>query len=170
MTYEYGLNVWGGYFNDGVERPAEHREGTYFFEAEAERDAWKKELREAASASGQSVVTSPFEGERARERTVASFTLEVGRPGCFPVSYPMEYDFGYGYDAAEAHYMWEEGNYSCDCNRALFLERLYGEIPGLPDGCGDTILMRNFRVRSEAGPPGAFVAAETGPRLPPMNA
>ena len=34
-------------------------------------------------------------------------------------------------------YMWEDGNYGCDCNRSLFAQRYGWDIPELP--CGDTI-------------------------------
>jgi hypothetical protein len=174
MKYEYGLKVWGGYFNDGVARPDAHREGTYFFSTAAERDAWHAELDAAAHAAGQCVASDLFEGEYARERTIASFILVVGE-----TEYPMEYDFGCGYDAAGAHYMFEDGNYACDCNRSLFLRRLYGDVPGLPPDneemksddvvpvvCGKMIIMREFQVRGEMGPPVSFTKDNIGARLP----
>lgn len=53
-------------------------------------------------------------------------------------------DFGYGYSAGSARYMYEEGNYSCDCNRSEFLRNLGVPIDELD--CGDTIEMKNFFV------------------------
>lgn len=53
-------------------------------------------------------------------------------------------DFGYGYSAGSARYMYEEGNYSCDCNRSEFLRNLGVHIDELD--CGDTIDMKNFFV------------------------
>lgn len=35
-------------------------------------------------------------------------------------------------------FIWEEGNYSCDCNRRLFFERAKGNDPGLNQPCGET--------------------------------
>jgi hypothetical protein len=32
-------------------------------------------------------------------------------------------------------YMWEEGNYSCDCNRRLFFERANGEDEDIDSQC-----------------------------------
>ena len=32
-------------------------------------------------------------------------------------------DYGYGF----ANFIWEEGNYACDCNRALFFARASGK-------------------------------------------
>ena len=52
------------------------------------------------------------EGPDVRKRTVArmTFTLPDGR------AFPFEFDFGYGYPVDAAEYMFEDGNYSCDCN------------------------------------------------------
>lgn len=51
---------------------------------------------------------------------------------------PYEYDFGYGYPAHSAAYMFEDGNYSCDCNRSNFI--------GEDFECGHTIKMLDFEV------------------------
>lgn len=44
-------------------------------------------------------------------------------------------DAGENYPSA---YMWEEGNFSCDCNREIFFEEVVGkeatEFPGCQDG------------------------------------
>ena len=40
----------------------------------------------------------------------------------------MAYDFGYEFEEENAIYMFEHGNYSCDCNRSLFIQREYGEV------------------------------------------
>jgi hypothetical protein len=180
MTCEYGMHVWGGYFETAGALARAHHPGVYFFPTREERDARWEEMNAAALASPvcQGIVRTAFEGEGARDRTIASLTLVVG-----DAEYPMEYDFGFGYDAEGAHYMFEDGNYACDCNRSLFLRRLYGDVPGLPDAneemrlgdfvpskCGDTIRMKDFRVRRERGAEGAFVEDHTGERLPPQNA
>ena len=45
-------------------------------------------------------------------------------------------DEGWGEDGAEAaEFCWTEGNYSCDCNRAIFFGD--GEEPD-SDACGET--------------------------------
>jgi hypothetical protein len=54
------------------------------------------------------------------------------------------YDFGYGYPKDSAMYMFEDGNYSCDCNRSLFLSRIGVDIEEL--NCGDTIQMENLQI------------------------
>lgn len=35
-------------------------------------------------------------------------------------------------------YMWEDGNYSCDCNRRLFFARANNEEEDWESGCGNT--------------------------------
>lgn len=60
-------------------------------------------------------------------------------------------DDGYE-DIEHAEYMWEEGNYSCDCNKSLFIQRNcdesfnYGEE--MP--CGDKIELVSL-VESKSG-------------------
>lgn len=41
------------------------------------------------------------------------------------VEYPIEYNFGPDYNQESALYMFEDGNYACDCNRSIFLEDHY---------------------------------------------
>ena len=54
------------------------------------------------------------------------------------------YDFGYGYTEECAIFMFEYGNYSCDCNRSLFIREEYGKdaIPELD--CGDEIKLLEY--------------------------
>jgi hypothetical protein len=49
------------------------------------------------------------------------------------------YDDGWWTDGAFSDFIWSEGNYSCDCNRFLFLKRAQGcEEPADDEGpCGD---------------------------------
>lgn len=66
-----------------------------------------------------------------------------------------EYD-GKTYTTKQDHYIWEqegdweyiyrEGNYSCDCNKALFIQRQCD--PDFPDfTCGDKIKMVSLSLR-----------------------
>ncbi len=41
-------------------------------------------------------------------------------------------------------FQWTEGNYSCDCNRMLFLARERGEDSGPELVCGDTIMLHKL--------------------------
>lgn len=92
------------------------------------------------------VVTSVHSNWHFNKRTIASMRFHwCGRV------YEYETDFGYGYEGSSAEYMFREGNYSCDCNRSLFIQN---EVDpdfnaGEAMGCGDTIKMTDFRVRYE---------------------
>lgn len=56
----------------------------------------------------------------------------------------LHYDFGYGYSEESAIFMFEDGNYACDCNRSIFIRQEYGEntIPELD--CGDEIKLSEY--------------------------
>lgn len=43
--------------------------------------------------------------------------------------YTWFYNFGLGYPISSAQYMFEDGSYSCDCNRELFMSRIFDDIP-----------------------------------------
>lgn len=82
-----------------------------------------------------------------RAYTVAVVTLKLpdGRVGMF------EQPFGYGYPSHSVKSMWHKGNYSCDCNKRLFLARECGIDPhydedGVENPCGDTIELVSIDV------------------------
>jgi len=51
-----------------------------------------------------------------------------------------EYDFNGFYPPESAYFMWEEGNFSCDCNRSIFF--------GLPEmDCGEKIEIKRFWLK-----------------------
>jgi hypothetical protein len=54
-----------------------------------------------------------------------------------------------GMDLDTIFYLYEEGNYSCDCNRSLFIREKYPEFPEL--GCGETIEMTQIVVFNDQG-------------------
>jgi hypothetical protein len=64
-----------------------------------------------------------------------------------------------GYDDAEdlrhgVHYMWTEGNWSCDCNRFDFISYAYDDYPGKEDEnggfpCGDTVTLVSLRIEGD---------------------
>ena len=55
-------------------------------------------------------------------------------------------DFGKDYAAEDAEWMFTEGNYSCDCNRSLFIRRQHGEdaMPELK--CGEQIELIDYHI------------------------
>jgi len=74
------------------------------------------------------------------EYTIAKLTLQYqGR------DYSIEYDSGEGYPEEAVRYMFFEGNYSCDCNKSLFIQQQCDmAFPMLP--CGDEIKITQFAV------------------------
>lgn len=63
--------------------------------------------------------------------------------------YTIHYDFGLDYTDEAAKFMFLEGNYSCDCNRSLFIQWEYGDdaIPELP--CGNEIVLKEYHILKE---------------------
>lgn len=47
-------------------------------------------------------------------------------------------------DAMGLEYVWTEGNYSCDCNRRLFMCRALGEAEPERDRCGNSIRLERL--------------------------
>jgi hypothetical protein len=49
-----------------------------------------------------------------------------------------------------AYYMWTEGNYSCDCNRLLFIDRRYFDEDASWDTyrCGETITLISLSMEN----------------------
>lgn len=54
----------------------------------------------------------------------------------------FEYDFGYAYPYDAAHYMFHDGNYSCDCNKSNFLAEKYKDVDKMD--CWHSIRLKNF--------------------------
>ena len=98
-------------------------------------------------SAGRNVLTQVWENRtsssREKEseyRTVADMVLVYGGN-----RYPYSNDFGYGYEEDSARYMFFDGNYSCDCNKSLFLMREGYDIQEL--GCGDEIEIEDFTLK-----------------------
>jgi uncharacterized protein (TIGR02996 family) len=100
-------------------------------------------LREYLATGDSHVDTGEF-GNTPYLRTIAAFDLVP--PGS--KAYQCRIDFGFGYPDDPARYMLEDGNYSCDCNRSLFLRDQAG-WPGDEAPCGESIRMENLVIRYE---------------------
>ena len=141
--YEYLLHTWGGFYNE--EHKAKHglEPGYFWFSTTDERQKFLDNLKEVEKKYDAHYLASSFEeGKHVRYRTIARMKLVYNGK-----EYPYEYDFGFGYPVESAHYMLEDGNYSCDCNKSLFLSRIHEEVPEL--NCGGTIETRDFIVTQE---------------------
>jgi hypothetical protein len=72
------------------------------------------------------------DGPQTHARTIAHVVLSFDGK-----EYAFDQDFGYGYPAASAHYMFTEGNYACDCNRSSFIREKSSTFPEMD--CGEQI-------------------------------
>ncbi len=75
-----------------------------------------------------------------KNRTVANMEfIYNGKP------YKYDHDFGPTYPMDAAEFIFEEGNYSCDCNRSVLIRSKYGNV--IPElDCGNIIEMKDLHV------------------------
>ncbi len=140
-SYEFLLHFWGEIFNDNLIEKELGIKGNYlWFDTADKREAMKTKLRELAGRHKVVIAFSEEEGELVRKRTMAKIVFESRGK-----RYGIDYDFGYGYPADAAEYMFTDGNYGCDCNRSIFIHEKYPEFPET-NQCGDDIEMTYFEV------------------------
>lgn len=138
---EYHLMYWGEVENDDlINKTLGISDRNFWFASKHERQAFKEKLAAIARSNRVIIAFAEHDGPNARKRTVARMIMRLpdGR------RVPFEHDFGYGYDASAAEYMFMHGNYSCDCNKSLFLHRLHPEISATD--CGNEIVLEDFTV------------------------
>jgi hypothetical protein len=149
---KYLLRVWGA---DEEKCKALHRPGAvepdgplcYWTETVEEREALCAEFRGLPVVLDRLDPGPDWDGEEidTEKLTVARITLKLpdGRLAAGSDC------FGYGYPAHAAEFQWRENNYSCDCNRSLWIKHTLGwDFPELP--CGNTIELVGFEVVKEA--------------------
>lgn len=132
---EYYLQIWGSLNNDPVPEAFKGIGGDHWFPSPEERQAFVERLIKLAKDNGRCVTWREEEGDLVRKQTVATMTVVTpdGR------RLPYEYNFGYGYRADSARYMFEYGSYSCDCNLSRFLG-----LPGME--CGEKLKREDFKI------------------------
>jgi len=135
------LTFWGQIENDNiVERELGIKEKNFWFDTAEERDKFKKKLQSLADKFKVIIAFREEEGKNIRYRTVAGIKLKYRGK-----EYWFEFDFGYGYPEDSARFMFLEGNYSCDCNKSLFIQRYVKQkFRKLP--CGDKIKIIGFKI------------------------
>jgi hypothetical protein len=138
---EYHLFFWGGINNDGLATAKFGPERNYWFATPEERARFKADVSLFAHAAGQIVCFNENDGPAGQVRTIAKMIL-----GYAGKDYPFEYDFGYGYPADSAEFMFLEGNYACDCNLSTFLQRAYPDAGIQELECGDSIDIEDFEI------------------------
>lgn len=142
--YEYHLTFWGQIENDNlVEKELGINEKDFWFRTKEEREMMKTLILNIADRHKVIAVFAEHEGHKVRYKTIAKMVFEYEGN-----EYPYEHDFGYGYPKEAARYMFEDGNYSCDCNRSLFLADAYPESFTREEEleCGHRIVMKGFTV------------------------
>lgn len=144
---EYMVHVWGGAWNKdaapSIEKDLGVKSGYHYFATEEEKDAFCG-LLDIPEYSRQGIARDVKHGYMTHKRTifVGDFIYEDRK-------FTLHYDFGYEYPEDSAIFMFEEGNYSCDCNRSLFIRDKYGEdsIPELNCGCKIELLQYHFEYK-----------------------
>ncbi len=140
MKYEYMLLTWGGFYSKRHQVKHGYTPGYRWFDTAEERTKYVTELKEVEKRlNALHLAISTEEGVHTRMRTVAKMVfVHQGK------EYPCQYDFGFAYPADSAEYMFFDGNFSCDCNRSLFIRHAGFDFPELE--CGEEIEMQNFEV------------------------
>ena len=128
MGNEYFLHWWGGC--DKIVKELYDYSNYMWFDKKQDR---QKAINNLEKYIELGLMFDLEEGEMTHKRTIAK--LEMEYKGNF---YNLEEDFGYEYPADSVRYMFFDGNYSCDCNKSLFIQRQCDEnFPELD--CGDEI-------------------------------
>lgn len=139
--YEYMLHTWGGFYNKEYVEKHGKESGYFFFDTMGELQEYLKELKTIEKElNAFHLATEIEEGQNVRYKTIAKMKLKYSGK-----EYDYEYDFGYAYPIESAHFMFKDGNFSCDCNKSIFLHDKYGDEVQEKD-CGDEIEITEFKV------------------------
>src|ERR1700733_2369399 len=103
-----------------------------FFDTDEQRSLFQKTVE---SLGHLACSCPPIEdGVDVHRKTIAKVVFEKEGK-----KYPITYDFGFGYPMHSAEYMFEYGNYSCDCNRSSFIKEQCDPNFNEEVDCGNTI-------------------------------
>lgn len=139
---EYMIHIWGGAWNKNanpsIEKDLGIKEGYHYFKTEEEKNEFCKHLRNPIYNNQGLMIIEKY-GVMSHKRTVFVGTFRYKGK-----EFVIHYDFGYEYEEEYAEFSFLENNYSCDCNRSLFIQRKYGEdaIPELD--CGEEIELIDY--------------------------
>jgi len=147
-AYEYYLGVHGEVLNEDqrwLERDLGIVDQHFWFASAAERACLRARLKACADAHQCIICFLEYEGTDARLLTVARmvFRLPDGR------AFNCRHNFGYGYPCSAAEYMFQEGNFACDCNRSLFIMHTVPGAIAKEWECGELIVMEDLRISKE---------------------
>jgi len=143
-VFNYYLHFWGQIMNGGLNKKLFRTDKTdFWFPDDISRKKYKKLLSDIAKENNVRIVFAEYEGELCKRRTVAKMIFEFEGK-----EYPYTEDFGYGYPVQAAEYMFFGGDYSCDCNKSLFIKRTHDK--NFPEmDCGHRIKIKDFVINFE---------------------
>lgn len=140
-NFNFLLHFWGEIMNDNLIEKEIGIKGNYlWFPSKKERYDGKKILKQIADRHNVCIVFSEENGEHVKKKTIAVAVYEYGGK-----IYQIEKDFGYGFPPDTARYMFEDGNYSCDCNVSIFIHEKYPEFDEIYE-CGNSIVMKKLDI------------------------
>ena len=133
MAELYALKTWGrdcqllAPIGTYAEMADEDGVRTFWFDSREARNSARE------SMGRLHIVAQPSDPPLSMTRGVAYLTFEFDGK-----RYDVKDDSGVGFECGLLEYMWNEGNYSCDDNRSLFILRQCD--PTFPEfDCGDRI-------------------------------
>jgi len=138
LMIEYFLHWWGG-CEPYVKKNTNIKENYLYFSSEHER---KEVINLLLKYNKYGLALDKKNGDMAHKKTIAEIGLKYKDKEYF-----YEDDFGYEYPSESVEFQYKENNYSCDCNRSLFIQRYCDEnFPEL--NCGDKIKLIHFKVKT----------------------
>ena len=144
---EYMVHIWGGAWNDdanpSIEKELGVKSGYHYFDTEEEKDRFC-ELLNNPIYSKQGIARDIKYGYMTHKRTIFVGTFKYKDK-----EYVLHYDFGYEYPEEQGRFQFLENNYSCDCNRSIFIREEYGE-DAMPElDCGKEIELLEYHFEYE---------------------
>lgn len=147
MDKEYMVHIWGGAWNSdanpSIEKDLGIKNGYHYFKTEEEKDDFL-DLLKISTYQKQGIAIDVKYGDMTHKRTIFVGTFKYKDK-----EFILHYDFGYEFPEEQAKFQFLENNYSCDCNRSLFIREEYGDdaIPEL--GCGYEIELVDYHFEYE---------------------
>lgn len=144
---EWFVHIWGGAWNHdatpSIEKDLGIKPGAYYFKSEKEKDAFITQLRNPIYYN-QGLMIHVEEGIFSHKRTIFVGTFKYKGK-----EFVLHQDMGPEYPEDSAIFMFTDGNYGCDCNRSLFIQREHGEdaIPDLGCGCEIELVDYHFEYK-----------------------
>lgn len=134
---EYMVHIWGGAWNrdakPSIEKDLGIKKGYYYFDTEEEKDNFCSILRNPIYYD-QGIMIDVEHKVMSHKKTIFVGTLKYKEK-----EFIIHHDFGYEFPEKSAIFIFTDGNYSCDCNRSLFIQEEYGEDAIQELRCGHDI-------------------------------